>query len=120
MDELIARQLRERENDLQQISRTLPKPPSPSNIDQNQNIFPKQTPLKITPMTDENITIDILEIPQKKQVSWDMSEALESKIDELTKKYTKLLDFLEKKIPDFQKEFSQNDLEESIKTNDSI
>ena len=122
MDELIARQLRERENDLQQISQNLPKP---SSMNETKNIditdrFPKQTPLTITPISDENISIDILEIPQKKQVSWDMSDALESKIDELTRKYTKLLDFLEKKIPDFQKEFSQFDSENSKEKDEII
>ena len=126
MDELIAKQLRERENDLQQISRTLPQT---SLINQNKdidrmNIFPKQSPLSINNISDENITIDIVDISkplaQKKQVSWDMSDALESKIDELTKKYTKLIEFLEKKIPDFQTEFSQTDPEISIETEDSI
>jgi hypothetical protein len=118
MDELIARQLRERENDLKQISQTLPKPPimnETKNID-TTNIFQKQKPLNIRSEIDENIKIDILELPQKKQVSWDMSDALESKIEELTQKYTKLLDFLEKNIPNFQKEFSQYDSEISIAT----
>ena len=95
----------------------------PINID-TTNIFPKQSPLSINNISDENITIDIVDISkplaQKKQVSWDMSDALESKIDELTKKYTKLLEFLEKKIPDFQTEFSQYESENSIETEDSI
>lgn len=122
MDELIARQLRERENDLQQISRTLPKPSSmnePINID-TTNIFPKHNTLIINQIMDDNITIDVIDVlkypNQKKQVSWDMSEALELKIDELSKKYVDLLDFLEKKIPDFQKEFSHYESENSIKT----
>jgi len=118
MDELIAIQLRERENDLKRISQTLPKPPNMNetkNID-TTNIIPKKNPLNIRSETDENIKIDILELPAKKQVSWNISDALESKIEELTQKYTKLLDFLEKNIPNFQKEFSQYDSENSIAT----
>jgi len=90
MDELVQRQLRERENDIHIL---------------NQKYM--NNPLKIE-SESPNIQADILEIqPPTKKVSWDMTDAIESKIEELTNKYTRLLDFLESRIPDFQKEFSQ-------------
>ena len=90
MDELVQRQLRERENDLHIL---------------NQKYI--NTPLKIN-SESPNIQADILEIqPPVKKVSWDMTDAIESKIEELTNKYTRLLDFLESRIPNFQLEFSQ-------------
>lgn len=94
MDELIEQQRRERELDLQSITGTYSKP------------------LLYIDTDNSNIKIDILEIPhikeeEEEEKSWNISEALEFKIDELTKKYGLLLKFLEEKLPDFQKEFSQ-------------
>jgi len=94
IDELIQRQLKEREADLA----IFPKP-NLSNI-----------PIKLEISEEENIKIDILDLSGeekvKKQVSWNISEAIESKIADLTRKYTELLNFLERKIPDFKEEFS--------------
>jgi hypothetical protein len=94
IDELIQRQLKEREADLA--------------------IFPKpritNSPIKLDISEEENIKIDVLELSSeekvKKQVSWNMSEAIEAKLVDLTRKYTELLDFLERKIPNFKEEFS--------------
>lgn len=104
MDELVQRQLRERENDLHIRNQKY------TNI-----------PLKID-SESPNIQTDILEIPTTvKKVSWDMTNAIESKIEELTNKYTRLLEFLESRIPDFQKEFSQfSTISESSSTSESM
>jgi len=105
MDELIEQQRRERERDLQVITSVYN---NINNINNNNNRKPS---INISGMNEENtnIQIDILEIPEENQ-KYQISEALESKIEELTKKYTKLLNFLEEKIPDFQNQFSQYDI----------
>ena len=106
MDELVQRQLKERENDLKLLS----KPPLKviDSIDTHET------------SNEPNIHVEILELPSNtstsKKVSWDMSTAIESKIEELTKKYSELFSFLESRIPNFQNEFSQFISENSVKS----
>ena len=103
MDELVQRQLRERENDIHIL---------------NQKYM--NTPLKIE-SESPNIQVDILEIqPPTKKVSWDMTDAIESKIEELTNKYTRLFEFLESRIPNFQTEFSQFSEEKTTSTSENF
>jgi len=108
MDELIQKQLRERDNDLKQITNNI-KPIPIKN--------PIKNSLEIKDETEINGIIELDEtknyIPDiKKRVSWDLTNQEESnqnklEIDELNKKYAKLIDFLEIKIPYFKIEFSQ-------------
>jgi hypothetical protein len=112
MDELLQKQLREREEDLKLLNNPL------SNNSQIQSPSLPSIPSKInTTLTiepDSDIKIDILEIPApNKKVSWDMTNAIESKMEELTKNYLLLLQFLESRIPNFQNEFSQFSLQNS-------
>jgi len=116
MDELIEQQRRERENDLKVISGTYLNQASEMNgLDQLLSTSSMQKGVKPPLNIDHenpNIQIDILEIPterehiEDKQISWNISEAIESKIVDLTRKYTELLNFLERKIPNFKEEFS--------------
>lgn len=108
MDELIQQQLKERENDLKQITNSI----KPLTI---------QIPVKPSIEIKEEIELEesINIIPSiKKHVSWDLPDQTESiqiklEIDELKKKYAKLIDFLEDKIPDFKNQFSQFDISNS-------
>jgi hypothetical protein len=111
MDELIQKQLREREDDLNKITKT---------FQQNQETIriPSNSPIL---SIKEEIKMDFSEMiqneePAKKRVSWniDVEEKrtnqtlpikIEMKMEELSQKIELLMEFLEKKIPDFQKEY---------------
>ena len=111
MQELIEEQKRERERDLQVITGSYNTNPNPNT---NTNIKPILNIERDNP----NIQIDILEIQEEKQ-PFILSAALESKIEELTKKYTILMNFLEEKIPDFQNQFSQYDISNNNNNNNT-
>jgi hypothetical protein len=114
MDELIQQQLRERENDLKQISNNI----KPITIQ-----VPVKTTVKIQEPAEINniIELEVDTLPDiKKRVSWDLNiqeniiqgESTEKnqnklEIDKLNIKYTRLIDFLEIKLPNFKNEFSQ-------------
>jgi len=111
MDELIQKQLREREEDLNKIIKT---------FQQNQETINKPSNSPILSIKEE-IKMDFSEMiqneePAKKRVSWniDVEERktnqtlpvkIEMKMEELSQKIELLMEFLEKKIPDFQKEY---------------
>ena len=103
MDELIQRQLREREQDLHRISQQYQNKPENKPVLDIKETIPK----------DEIIFEDIL--IEKKKVSWgtdsvieiDKYSILEKKIDELNEKYDKLLNYLDRQIPNFSKDFTQ-------------
>jgi len=111
MDELIQNQLREREDDLNKITKTFQQNPETIRIPSNSPIL----------SIKEEIKMDFSEMiqneePTKKRVSWnvDVEEKktnqtipvkIEMKIEELSQKIGVLIEFLEKKIPDFQKEY---------------
>lgn len=111
MDELIQKQLREREEDLNKITKTFQQNQSPGFSGNKPPILSIQ----------EEIKMDFSEIIQneesaKKRVTWDIdidekktSQSIpikiEVKMEELTQKISLLMEFLEKKIPDFQKEY---------------
>ena len=79
MDELVQKQLREREEDLKLLNNPL------LNNTQIQTSIPSKINTTLTIEPDSNIKIDILEIPAPiKKVSWDMTNAIESKMEELT------------------------------------
>ena len=102
MEELIQKQLREREQDLQRISQQYQnKPDTKSILDIKESI-----------QTDE---IQIEDIPiEKKKVSWGIDSVIETdntileKIEELSKKYDELLKYLDKRIPNFINDFTEN------------
>jgi hypothetical protein len=111
MDELIQKQLREREEDLNKITKTFQQNPETIRIPSNSPIL----------SIKEEIKMDFSEMiqseePAKKRVSWniDVEEKrtnqtlpikIEMKMEELAQKIELLMEFLEKKIPDFQKEY---------------
>jgi hypothetical protein len=117
MDELIQQQLRERENDLKQLSNNI----KPLTIE-----TPVKNPIEINDIIelDESIN-NITDI--KKRVSWDLTnqeDLIQEKknenhqnkleIDELNRKYTRLIDFLEIKIENFKIDFSQYQQQEIL------
>jgi hypothetical protein len=101
MDELIQQQLRERENDLERISKTYLSIQTPPKLNINENIPEK-----------ELYIVDLNEKQEKKSVSWgtpsiiEYNHLLETKIDELNKKYDDLMDYLKTCMPDFITNFS--------------
>jgi len=102
MEELIQKQLREREQDLQRISQQYQnKPDTKAILDIKESI-----------QTDE---IQIEDIPiEKKKVSWGTDSVIETdntileKLEKLTKKYDELLKYLDKRIPNFINDFTEN------------
>lgn len=112
MDELIQKQLREREEDLSKITKTF------QQNQQNVGFIENKPPIL---SIKEEIKMDFSDIIQneestKKRVTWniDVEEKkasqsipikIEVKMEELTQKISLLMEFLEKKIPDFQKEY---------------
>jgi hypothetical protein len=111
MDELIQKQLREREEDLNKITKTFQENQETIRIPSNSPIL----------SIKEEIKMDFSEMiqseePAKKRVSWniDVEEKrtnqtlpvkIEMKMEDLSQKIELLMEFLEKKIPDFQKEY---------------
>jgi hypothetical protein len=101
MDELIQQQLRERENDLERISKTYSSIQTPPKLNIKENIQEK-----------ELLIVDLNEKQEKKSVSWgtpsiiEYNHLLETKIDELNKKYDDLMDYLKTCMPDFITNFS--------------
>ena len=101
MDELIQQQLRERENDLERISKTYQSIQTPPKLNIKENIPEKELTI-----------VDLNEKHEKKSVSWgtpsviEYNHLLEIKIDELNKKYNDLTDYLKGCIPDFVTNFS--------------
>lgn len=102
MDELIQKQLREREQDLQRISKQY------QNIPDNKPILD----IKETIPTDD-IQIEDIEM-EKKKVSWGTNSVIETdkynileKLEELTKKYDDLLKYLDKRIPNFINDYKE-------------
>ena len=102
MDELIQKQLREREEDLQRISKQY------QNIPDNKPILD----IKETIPTDD-IQIEDIEM-EKKKVSWGTNSVIETdkynileKLEELTKKYDDLLKYLDKRIPNFINDYKE-------------
>ena len=102
MDELIQKQLREREQDLQRISKQY------QNIPDNKPILD----IKETISTDD-IQIEDIEM-EKKKVSWGTNSVIETdkynileKLEELTKKYDDLLKYLDKCIPNFINDYKE-------------
>jgi hypothetical protein len=97
MDELIQQQLKERELDLQRISKTYVNTPQILNI---KEIIPK-----------DELNIENIQLSEKKNVTWgtnsiiDDHYILEKKMDELNQKYENLLKYLEGKIPNFTLDF---------------
>ena len=101
MDELIQQQLRERENDLERISKTYQSIQTPSKLNIKENIPEKELSI-----------VDLNEKQEKKSVSWgtpsiiEYNHLLETKIDELNKKYDDLVDYLKTCMPEFITNFS--------------
>ena len=118
MDELIQKQLREREEDLNKITKTFQQNGQSIGISDSKPSISSIHPIL---SIQEEIKMDFSDIiqneePPKKRVSWniDVEEKktnqsipikIEVKMEELTQKISMLMEFLEKKIPDFQKEF---------------
>jgi hypothetical protein len=100
MDELIQQQLREREQDLQRISKTYESIQIPPKLNIKENIPEKE-------LTVVDLPIMETEKIEKKSVSWGSSSIieynhlLETKLDELNKKYDELFDYLKSCIPNF-------------------
>ena len=100
MDELIQKQLREREHDLERISKTYE-----SLGDSKKKIDIKEI------IKDELVIVNLP--TEKKSVSWgkdsvtEYNYILETKIDELNKKYDDLLEYLERCSPNFTKDFEE-------------
>lgn len=97
MDELIQKQLREREQDLERISKTY-------ELLDDKTTEKKKLDIKETIKGE----LGIVNLPiEKKSVSWGKDSVteyhfiLETKIDELNKKYDDLLEYLERRIPNF-------------------
>lgn len=95
MDELIQQQLREREQDLQRISKTY-----------NHELK------ELKESKDE--LLSVINVPiEKKTVKWgtdniiDYNFILETKIDELNQKYDHLLEYIERRIPNFIKDLDE-------------
>jgi hypothetical protein len=112
MDELIQRQLRERELDITNITKTFQQnainvPPMHMN---KPPILSIQEEIKMD-------SYDVIDEPVKKRVTWSMEEDTNDNhkssyqntpikiVEELSEKFSLLMEFLEKKIPDFQKEY---------------
>ena len=118
MDELIQKQLREREEDLNKITKTFQQNGQSIGIPESK---PSISSIRPILSIQEEIKMDFSDIiqneePTKKRVSWnfDVEEKktnqsipikIEMKMEELTQKISLLMEFLEKKIPDFQKEY---------------
>lgn len=115
MDELIQKQLREREMDLERISKTyelLDDKTTESKTNEKKKIDIKET------IKDE---LGIVNLPiEKKSVSWGKDSVteyhfiLETKIDELNKKYDDLLEYLERRIPNFAKDLEERKIIKDI------
>jgi hypothetical protein len=119
MDELIQQQLREREKDLQNITKNYDsKMPSvtssvsiglPSKLSIQENI----------PKKELNV-VNLSSVSEKKTVSWgnesiiEYNTILETKIEELNKKYDTLLEFLHDKLPNMMMDFSNRKIIETI------
>lgn len=105
MDELIQKQLREREHDLQRISQ---------QYQNNKPVLDIKETIPKDQIFIQDISIQDISI-EKKKVSWgedsvieiDKYNILEKKIDELNEKYEGLLKYLYEKIPDFIKDFTE-------------
>lgn len=110
MDELIQQQLREREQDLQRISKTYESIQIPEKLNIKENI------------PEKDLAIVDLEIEknEKKSVSWgtpsiiEYNHMLETKLDELNKKYDDLFDYLKSCIPNFGLNFSNRNVIKNI------
>jgi hypothetical protein len=109
MDELIQQQLRERENDLERISKNYQSIQTPPKLNIKENIEEKELTI-----------VDLNEKSEKKSVSWgtpsiiEYNHLLETKIDELNKKYDDLVDYLKIYMPDFITNFSNRTLMKNI------
>lgn len=115
MDELIQQQLREREKDIQNITKNYdskiitPSVELPSKLNIQENI----------PKKELNI-VNLPSVSEKKSVSWgndsiiEYNTILENKIEELNKKYDTLLDFLHHKLPNFMSDFSNRKIIQNI------
>jgi len=106
MDELIQQQLREREEDLERISKTYESIQTPPKLNIKENIEKKE-------LTVVNLPVEINKPEtEKKSVSWgtpsviEYNHMLETKLDILNQKYDDLLDYLKSYIPDFTTNFS--------------
>lgn len=113
MDELIRKQMKEREDDLKTITKSFQP-----NLNPNSNPISKHRTLSIREETAyiEPIDVTVVEEPPKKRVSWNIEEEphktsqnipvkFEVKIEELAQKVSMLMDFLENKFPNFQEEY---------------
>jgi hypothetical protein len=113
MDELIQEQLRSREQDLQKISKTYP------SIEKRLTLDIKET-IEGVPVIDLSPLNDKKEDGLKKTVSWgsnttvEYHSLLETRIEELNKKYDDLLEYLEYRIPNFLSEFSERKIYKEI------
>jgi hypothetical protein len=113
MDELIQQQLREREQDLQRISKTYESIQIPPKLNIKENIPEKE-------LTVVDLPIMETEKIEKKSVSWGSSSIieynhlLETKLDELNKKYDELFDYLKSCIPNFVSNFSNRKIIKNI------
>jgi len=107
MDELIRKQLKEREDDIKTITQSFQQTPSPV----------KNPTLSIGEEIAHIDPIDVIhrEEPIKKRVSWNIDNDIDNakpnpkefevKIEELSQKVSALMDFLETKFPNFQEEY---------------
>lgn len=110
MDELIQQQLREREQDLERISKTYESIQLPEKLNIKENISEKELAI-----------VDLgIEKNEKKSVSWgtpsiiEYNHILETKLDELNKKYDDLFDYLKTCIPNFGVNFSNRNIIKNI------
>jgi hypothetical protein len=114
MDELIRKQLKEREDDIKTITKTFQQNPGAISISKNPTLSIREEVVDIDPI--------VVEEPAKKRVSWSIDNdnenksvktqlsqkilaKFEIKIDELIQKVSMLMDFLETKFPNFQQEY---------------
>jgi hypothetical protein len=106
MDELIQKQLRERQLDIELISKSYEKNP--------------RTILNIKEEIIAKDELKIENIEEKKKVSWGSNSIieyhfiLEKKIDDLTEKYNDLIEYLENKLPNFISEFLERKMVKEI------
>lgn len=107
MDELIQKQLRERELDLERISKTY------------ESLDDSKKKLNIKEIIKDELVI--VNLPtEKKSVSWGTDSTieyhfiLETKIDELNKKYDHLLEYIERCIPNFTRDFEERNIVKDI------
>ena len=113
MDELIQEQLRAREQDLQTISKTYPFTEKRPTLDIKETI-------EGVPVIDLSPLNDKKEEGIKKTVSWgsnttvEYHSLLETRIEELNKKYDDLLEYLKYRIPNFLSEFSERKIIKEI------